>query len=184
MEERIAQWERLYELPGFAKVLSVSSDIFTDKGANKLYSDFHAAKIRARINDPIVAEKLIPKNHGFGTRRVPLESGYYEVFNQSNTELVDLHDTPIECVTKNGIKTSDREIELDVIVYATGFDAVTGSFNAVNIRGRNNKPLKEVWDNGIRTFLGLTVKDFPNMFMIMGPHQVSQGRGIRVTLSK
>jgi cation diffusion facilitator CzcD-associated flavoprotein CzcO len=173
IEERFAQWESLYELPGFAKVLSVSSDIFTDKEANKLYSDFHAAKIRTRINDPTVAEKLIPKNHGFGTRRVPLESGYYEVFNQSNIELVDLQETPIECVTEHGIRTSDREYDLDIIVYATGFDAVTGSFNAVDIRGRDDKPLKDVWANGIRTFLGLTVKDFPNMFMIMGPHQVS-----------
>lgn len=174
IEERMAQWESLYELPGFAKVLSVSSDIFTDKEANKLYSDFHAAKIRARINDSNVAEKLIPKNHGFGTRRVPLESGYYEVFNQSNTELVDLQETPIECVTENGIRTSDQEYDLDIIVYATGFDAVTGSFNAVDIRGRGDKPLKDVWADGIRTFLGLTVKDFPNMFMIMGPHQVSR----------
>jgi cation diffusion facilitator CzcD-associated flavoprotein CzcO len=173
IEERIAQWESLYELPGFAKVLSVSSDIFTDKEANKLYSDFHAAKIRARINDPAVAEKLIPKNHGFGTRRVPLESGYYEVFNRPNTRLVDLQETPIECVTERGIRTSDQEHDLDIIVYATGFDAITGSFNAVDIRGRNDKPLKDIWANGIRTFLGLTVRDFPNMFMIMGPHQVS-----------
>jgi cation diffusion facilitator CzcD-associated flavoprotein CzcO len=120
-----------------------------------------------------VAEKLIPKNHGFGTRRVPLESGYYEVFNRPNIKLVDLQETPIECVTERGIRTSDQEHDLDTIVYATGFDAITGSFNAVDIRGRNDKPLKDIWANGILTFLGLTVKDFPNMFMIMGPHQVS-----------
>lgn len=172
IEERTAQWEKLYELPGFAKVLGVSSDIFTDRDANKLYSDFHAAKIRARLNDPVVAEKLIPKNHGFGTRRVPLESGYYEVFNQDNCKLVDLQETPIDRVTESGIKTSDQDHDLDVIIYATGFDAVTGSFNAVDFKGRNGTALKDVWANGIRTYLGLTVKDFPNMFMIMGPHQV------------
>lgn len=80
-EDRLAHWEKLYALPGFAKVLGISSDIYTDREANRLYSDFHASKIRARVNDPAVAEKLIPKNHGFGPRRVPLESGYYEVFN-------------------------------------------------------------------------------------------------------
>jgi len=173
IEERIAQWEELYKKPGFAKVLSVSSDIFTDREANKLYSDFHAAKIRARLNDPAIAEKLIPKNHGFGTRRVPLESGYYEVFNQDNCRLVDLHETPITRVTESGIETSDQHHDLDVIIYATGFDAVTGSFNAVDFRGRNDTALKDAWASGIRTYLGLTVKDFPNMFMIMGPHQVS-----------
>ena len=172
MEERIAEWERNYGKPGFAKVLSVSADIFTDREANKVFSDFNAEKIRARVNDPETAEKLIPKNHGFGTRRVPLESGYYEVFNQDNVQLIDLLDTPIERVTANGIKTSEQEHELDVIVYATGFDAVTGSLLAVDFQGRNNTALKDVWKDGIRTFLGLTVKDFPNMFMVMGPHQV------------
>lgn len=120
LEERMAEWDKVYDLPGFAKVLSVSSDIFTDREANKLFSDFNAKKIRARVNDPETAEKLIPKSHGFGTRRVPLESGYYEVFNQENVSLVDLLDTPIERVTGNGIKTSTEEHELDVIVYATG----------------------------------------------------------------
>lgn len=173
MEERISQWEKLYELPGFAKVLSVSSDIFTDREANQLFSDFNAAKIRARVDDPIVAEKLIPKNHGFGTRRVPLENGYYEAFNQENVHLVDLLETPIDRVTSSGIKTSNRHHDLDIIIYATGFDAVTGSLLAVDFRGRNSASLKDVWNDGIRTYLGLTIKEFPNMFMIMGPHQVS-----------
>jgi hypothetical protein len=171
-EERQEEWEKLYAEPGFAKVLSVSSDIFTDHKANELYSKFHADKIRARINDPEVAEKLIPKNHGFGTRRVPLESGYFEVFNQSNVKLVDIREDPISQITETGIQTEDAFYELDVLIYATGFDAVTGSFNAVDIQGRNGTSLKDVWAEGIRTFLGLTVQDFPNMFMIMGPHQM------------
>ncbi|KAK2007845.1 phenylacetone monooxygenase [Colletotrichum eremochloae] len=170
--ERLEHWEALYALPGFAKVLSVSGDIYTNREANKLYSEFHANKIRQRINDPVVAEKLIPKNHGFGTRRVPLESGYYEAFNRPNVRLVDLTENPIERITEKGVKTREEEFEFDIIIYATGFDAVTGSFNAVDFRGIGGTRLSDVWSDGIRTFLGLTVKDFPNMFMIMGPHQM------------
>ncbi|KXJ88356.1 phenylacetone monooxygenase [Microdochium bolleyi] len=173
-EEREACWEALYAQPGFAKVLGVSGDIFTDREANRLYSDFHAAKIRQRINDPALADKLIPTNHGFATRRVPLESGYYEIFNQPNVRLVDVREDPIERITPRGVRTvSGAETELDVLIYATGFDAVTGSFRAVDFRGRKNKELAaDAWGEGIRTYLGLTVKDFPNMFMIMGPHQM------------
>ncbi|KAK1993144.1 phenylacetone monooxygenase [Colletotrichum falcatum] len=170
--ERLEHWEALYALPGFAKVLSVSGDIYTNREANKLYSDFHANKIRQRINDPKIAEKLIPKNHGFGTRRVPLESGYYEAFNRPNVRLVDLSEDPIERVTEKGIKTQKDEFEFDIIVYATGFDAVTGSFRAVDFQGVGSVRLSDVWSEGIQTFLGLTVKGFPNMFMIMGPHQM------------
>jgi cation diffusion facilitator CzcD-associated flavoprotein CzcO len=171
-EERLANWEELYAKPGFAKVLGISSDIYTDREANALYSAFNAEKIRARVDDPKVAEKLIPKNHGFGTRRVPLESGYYEVFNQPNVELVDINENPINRVTATGIQTNDKEYELDVLIYATGFDAVTGSFNAVDFRGIDDVKLSDIWNEGIRTFLGLTVQGFPNMFMVMGPHQM------------
>ncbi|KAH6995902.1 hypothetical protein BKA56DRAFT_509876 [Ilyonectria sp. MPI-CAGE-AT-0026] len=171
-EERLAHWEDLYARPGFAKVLGISADIYTDREANALYSAFNADKIRARINDPKVAEKLIPKTHGFGTRRVPLESGYYEVFNKSNVKLVDISENPIEKITASGVQTHDETHDLDILIYATGFDAVTGSFNAIEFKGLNDTNLKDVWSNGIRTFLGLTVKDFPNMFMIMGPHQM------------
>ncbi|KAG7125104.1 Phenylacetone monooxygenase like protein [Verticillium longisporum] len=171
-EERHKQWEELYAQRGFAKVLSISGDIYTDKAANKLYSDFQEKKIRARIRDPKVADKLIPKNHGFGTRRVPLESGYYEAFNEPHVTLVDIKDDPIETVTAKGIKTQSEDFEFDILIYATGFDAVTGSFRAVDFEGLNGTKLNDVWSDGIQTFLGLTVKDFPNMFMIMGPHQM------------
>src|SRR5438477_8948866 len=100
-----------------------------------MMSDFVATKTRARVKDPAVAEKLIPKNHGFGTRRVPLESGYYEVYNQPNVKLVDINETPIERVTPAGIKTRDAAYEFDMIIYATGFDAITGTFDRINIRG-------------------------------------------------
>jgi cation diffusion facilitator CzcD-associated flavoprotein CzcO len=171
-EERLAHWEELYAKPGFAKVLSIQGDIYTDQKANDLYSKFIADKIRGRVKDPVTAEKLIPTNHGFGTRRTPLESGYLEVFNQDNVKLVDLRENPIERITEKGIKTQDEDFEFDILIYATGFDAVTGSFNAVDFQGQNGTKLKDVWGDGIKTFLGLTVKDFPNMFMVMGPHQM------------
>lgn len=171
-DEREKHWENLYSQAGFSKWLSNFRDIGTDRQANELFSKFIANKIRERVHDPTTAEKLIPKNHGFGTRRVPLEGGYYEAFNQPNVKLIDINENPIECITENGIKTKEEDFEFDVIVYATGFDAVTGSFNAVDFQGIDGVKLKDVWADGIRTFLGLTVHGFPNMFMIMGPHQM------------
>jgi cation diffusion facilitator CzcD-associated flavoprotein CzcO len=169
-EEREAFWEKLYSEPGFGIWMGNFRDILVDRKANALISDFLARKIRERVKDPLVAEKLIPKNHGFGTRRVPLESGYYEVYNQPNVELVDINETPIERITPTGIKTSDAEYEFDMIIYATGFDAITGSFDRIDIRGVDGVSLKEKWRDGPQTFLGILVDDFPNMLMVMGPH--------------
>ncbi|KAE8366726.1 hypothetical protein BDV27DRAFT_124883 [Aspergillus caelatus] len=182
-EERVALWEKLYAEPGFAKWQGAFCDTYTDREANSLYSEFMASKIRERVHDPVVADSLIPKNHGFGTRRVPLESGYFEAFNQPNVHLVDLQKTPIERVTPNGILTSDgKEHELDILVYATGFDAITGAFNAIEWHGKNDRPLiassdsetgkRAVWlDHRPYTYLGLMAPSFPNMFMVLGPHQ-------------
>src|SRR6266566_3141794 len=169
-EEREAFWEKLYGEPGFGIWMGNFRDILVDREANKLISDFLARKIRQRVKDPAVAEKLIPKNHGFGTRRVPLESGYFEVYNQPNVELVDLNETPIERITPTGIKTSDAEYAFDIIIYATGFDAITGSFDRIDIRGVDGVSLKEKWKEGPQTFLGILVAGFPNMLMVMGPH--------------
>ncbi|KAH6100305.1 hypothetical protein HBI65_062250 [Parastagonospora nodorum] len=171
-EEREARWEQLYSEPGFSKWLANFYDINTDRAANELFSQFIANKIRKRVNDPNVAEKLIPKNHGFGTRRVPLEGGYYEAYNQPNVKLVDINENPIERIHEKGIKTKDEDFEFDVIIYATGFDAITGSFANVDIRGIDGKKLTDEWADGIQTFLGLANHGFPNMFMIMGPHQM------------
>lgn len=182
-EDRLALWEKLYNEPGFGKWLGVFSDTYTDRQANELYSKFMADKIRQRVHDPEVAESLIPKNHGFGTRRVPLESGYFEAFNQPNIHLVDLQKKPILRITEDGIETSDgAKHELDVLIYATGFDAITGAFSAIEWHGKNGRPLvatsdtkagqRAVWpDHKPYTFLGMTVPAMPNMFMILGPHQ-------------
>jgi cation diffusion facilitator CzcD-associated flavoprotein CzcO len=169
-EEREAFWEKLYGEPGFGIWMGNFRDILTDRGANKLISDFLARKIRQRVKNPEVAEKLIPKNHGFGTRRVPLESGYFEVYNQPNVKLVDINETPIESITPTGIKTSAAEYQFDIIIYATGFDAITGAFDRIDIRGADGVTLKEKWKDGPQTFLGILVDGFPNMLMVMGPH--------------
>jgi cation diffusion facilitator CzcD-associated flavoprotein CzcO len=169
-EEREAFWEKLYSEPGFGIWMGNFRDILVDRRANTLISDFVARKIRQRIKDPAIAEKLVPKNHGFGTRRVPLESGYFEVYNQPNVRLVDISETPIERITPTGVKTSDAEYEFDMIIYATGFDAVTGSYDRIDIRGADGVSLKERWKDGPKTYLGILIDGFPNMLMVMGPH--------------
>ena len=169
-EERDAFWEKLYAEPGFGIWQGNFRDILTDRKANALISDFVARKIRGRVKDPAIAEKLIPKNHGFGTRRVPLESGYFEVYNQPNVRLVDINETPIERITPAGIRTSDREYEFDIIIYATGFDAITGAFDRIDIRGIGGLALKDKWKDGPQTYLGVFVEGFPNLMMVVGPH--------------
>jgi cation diffusion facilitator CzcD-associated flavoprotein CzcO len=169
-EDREAFWEKLYGSPGFGVWMGQFRDTLTDREANALASEFIARKIRQRVKDTLVAEKLIPKNHGLGTRRVPLETGYYEVYNQTNVELVDINETPIERITPTGIKTSDREHEFDIIIYATGFDAITGAFDRIDISGVDGVRLKDLWQDGPQTYLGVLVEGFPNMLMAMGPH--------------
>ncbi|KAJ5811446.1 hypothetical protein N7474_007747 [Penicillium riverlandense] len=171
-EEREAFWESLYEQRGFAKWLGNFGDINTSRESNALFSEFVANKIRQRVKNPVTAETLIPKCHGFGTKRVPLESGYFEAYNKPNVRLVDVKSNPIETITETGIRTRDESFEFDMIIYATGFDAVTGSFTAIDFRGVDGVPLKERWAEGPRTFLGLFVPSFPNMMMVMGPHQM------------
>ncbi len=168
--ERYAFLEQQYAARGFSMWQGNFRDMLTDHAANQVVADFVADKIRGRVKDQTVAEKLIPKDHGFGTRRVPQETFYYEVYNQPNVELVSMLDTPIERITPAGIKTAAAAYEFDVIVYATGFDAVSGSFDRIDIRGSGGQALQESWSLGPRTFVGVMVDRFPNMFMIMGPH--------------
>ena len=168
--EREAFYEKLYGERGFGIWQGNFRDILIDRKANATISDFVARKIRERVKDPDVAEKLVPKNHGFGTRRVPLETFYYEVYNRDNVDLVDLAATPIERVTRDGIRTTEKDYAFDIIIYATGFDAITGSFDNIDISGSNGARLKDKWQNGPETYLGLMVDGFPNMMMLMGPH--------------
>ena len=168
--EREAFYEKLYAERGFGIWQGNFKDILTDRAANKTISDFVARKIRERVKDQTVAEKLIPKNHGFGTRRLPLETFYYEVYNRDNVELVDISETPIERITADGIKTSQRNYSFDIIIFATGFDAITGAFDKIDFRGVGGARLKQKWRSGPETYLGLMIEGFPNMMMLMGPH--------------
>lgn len=144
-------------------------EVLVDEGVNAHISDFVRDKIRARIDDPAIAEKLMPRTYGYGTHRVPLESGFYDVFNRDNVELVDVLQAPIECFTKTGIKTAAGEYDLDVVILATGFDAGTGALTRMNIHGRGGVSLTEEWSQDIRSTLGMQVYGFPNLFTVAGP---------------
>jgi cation diffusion facilitator CzcD-associated flavoprotein CzcO len=169
-EEREAFYEKLYGERGFGIWQGNFKDILTDRKANATISDFVARKIRSRVKDQKIAEKLIPRNHGFGTRRLPLETFYYEVYNRDNVELVDITETPIERITPAGIKTTNSDHAFDIIIFATGFNAITGAFDAIDFRGLDGVRLKEKWKSGPETYLGLMAHQFPNMLMLMGPH--------------
>ncbi|MGD9662393.1 MAG: flavin-containing monooxygenase [Porticoccaceae bacterium] len=167
--ERDAKLEELYKGPGFSLWLGVFQDALSDPEANKYVSDFVAQKIRERVKDPRIAELLIPKDHGFGMKRVPLETNYYEVYNQENVSVVDLNTTPITEIAPAGIQTTDALHEFDVIIYATGFDAVKGSWNHIEIRGSGGVALKDEWDKGVTTYMGMQCPGFPNFFLLVGP---------------
>ncbi len=167
--ERRELWDQLYEQPGFSIWLRNFVEIFTEEEANAEFSAYIAERIRQRVDDPVLAEKLIPKDHGFGIQRVPMETGYFETYNRDNVELVDCAETPIQRVVPNGIETSDKTYDLDVIIFATGFDSFTGAFDQIDIRGRNGVKLRDKWADGPITYLGLTVTDMPNFLMLSGP---------------
>jgi len=169
-EERYETFEKLWGEPGFGIWLGNFRDLLVNEEANKLISDFAANKIRERVHDKELAERLIPIDHGFGTRRVPLETNYYECYNQPNVELVDTRATPIERITPTGIRTSDAEYGFDIIIYATGFDALRGAFDRIDFTGRDGITLKEKWKDGATSLVGMLQDGFPNMFMLLGPH--------------
>jgi cation diffusion facilitator CzcD-associated flavoprotein CzcO len=186
-EERMALWDRLYNSPGFAIWLRNFREIFTDEKANAEFSEYVADRIRQRVKDPAIAEKLIPRDHGFGVQRVPMETRYFEVYNRDNVHLVDISETPIEEVTETGLRTSERDYDFDIIVYATGFDAITGAFDQIDIQGAGAATLCDKWSDGPSTFLGMLVHGFPNLLMPSGPQSGSAStnypRGIETGVS-
>ena len=173
-EERLALWDKLYDEPGFGIWLSNFREIFTDEKANAEFSDYIADRIRRRVKDPVVAEKLIPRDHGFGVQRVPMETRYFEAYNRDNVHLVDISETPIERVTETGLRTTERDYEFDIIVYATGFDAITGAFDQIDIqRRRRREAVRQMARRHRSTFLGMMVHGFPNLLMPAGPQSGS-----------
>ncbi|MBR1147642.1 NAD(P)/FAD-dependent oxidoreductase [Bradyrhizobium sp. AUGA SZCCT0431] len=172
-EERLALWDKLYDEPGFGIWLSNFREIFTDEVANAEFSAYIADRIRRRVKDPVTAEKLIPKDHGFGVQRVPLETNYFEAYNRDNVHLVDISETPLQRVTETGLRTSARDYDFDIIIYSTGFDAITGAYDQIDITGINGEKLYDKWKDGPSTFLGMLVHGFPNLLMPTGPQSGS-----------
>ena len=167
-EERLAQYERLWAEPGFKKWLANFQDIMTPGEANEDYAEFVRNKIRERVKDPVVAEMLVPKDHPFGSKRLPCETGYYDVFNRDDVLLVDVREAPIERIIPKGIQTSGAEYELDVIIFATGYDAGTGSLTRIDIRGEGGQTIKDKYAGGPRNYMGLQSVGFPNLFIMPG----------------
>ena len=148
--------------------------IVTDAETNEIVSSFIREKIRERVDDPSVAETLVPTDYPYAAKRPPMDyGGYYETFNRDDVSLVDVTEAPITELTPDGIRTADAEYDLDVVVFATGFDAMTGALLGMDIRGRDGQTLESKWDAGPRTYLGLSVHGFPNMFTITGPQSPS-----------
>ncbi len=166
-QEREEQFERHWKLGGLL-YLRCFGDLTFDQEANDAAAEFVRKKIREIVRDPETAEKLCPYNNIMG-KRLCADSGYFEAFNRPNVHLVDVAADPIECITATGIKTAAADYELDSIVFATGFDAMTGALNRIDIRGRGGLSLREKWSQGPRTYLGLEVAGFPNLFIITGP---------------
>ncbi|MDI3258726.1 MAG: NAD(P)/FAD-dependent oxidoreductase [Sinobacteraceae bacterium] len=144
-------------------------EVLLDEQVNAEFTRFVRDKMRARIERPEVAAKLIPTSYGFGTRRVPLETHYLEAFNRNNVELVDIAQAPIQEITERGLRTTTREYDLDMLIFATGFDAATGALTRIDIQGRGGVTLKEKWSRDIRTALGLQIHGFPNLFTTAAP---------------
>ena len=173
-EERYAFWDDLYGQPGFGIWLANFREVLMDEEANADLSAFIADKIRQRVTDPAVAEKLIPKDHGFGVQRVPMETNYFEAYNHDHVHLVDIAEDPIDRIVPAGVRlSSETVVELDVLIYATGFDAITGAFDRMTITGVGGRSLREAWADGPRTYLGVQTAGFPNMVMLAGPQGAS-----------
>jgi cation diffusion facilitator CzcD-associated flavoprotein CzcO len=172
-EERKAFWEALWAKGGFNPWLGNYADLMNNEDVNTLFYNFWKDKVRSRLtkDDPELIENLAPERpiHPFGTKRPSLEQQYYEVYNQDNVELVNLKKDPIVEITPTGVRTANKEYDLDVLVLGTGFDSVTGSLTRIDLRGTDGVTLKEYWKNGSCTQMGIAVAGFPNMFFLYGP---------------
>ncbi len=166
--ERRAAFQKRWDLGGvlFSKTFT---DQMTDRTANDEARKFYEEKVRAVIEDPAVAELLIPDDHPIGTKRICTDTNYFQTFNRPNVELVSVRNTPIESIDGDGIETSEAHYDVDAIVLATGFDAMTGALGKIDIAGRNGRALRDAWADGPRTYLGLGVDGFPNLFLVSGP---------------
>ena len=185
-EERTALYERAWYDPDNSLVtfLTGYTDMITDKAANDTAAQYVRDRIAEIVHDPEVARMLQPTDHPFGTKRPCLGTGYYETFNRPNVRLVDVRKDPIVEITAKGLRTGTEEFEFDSLVFATGFDAMTGALTAVDIRGRGGRSLREVWAAGPRTYLGVQVAGFPNLWTITGPGSPSVLSNMMVSIEQ
>lgn len=168
-EDRTRRYEELWRQGGTIGFLTCFNDFLVNEEANETAAEFVRQKIREIVRDPRVAELLAPKDHPIGSKRLCLDTGYYETYNRDNVTLVDVRSAPIEEITETGIRTADALYELDAIAFATGFDAMTGALREIDVRVAGGPDLADVWSAGPKTYLGLTVPGFPNFFIITGP---------------
>ncbi|MGR6964329.1 flavin-containing monooxygenase [Geodermatophilus sp. URMC 61] len=170
-EERRRVYDHAWNDPdnGLGDMYVAFTDVLVDKTANDTAAEYVRQRIRGIVEDPDVAETLCPKDYPILTKRLCLATDYYETFNRDNVQLVDLRKTPLVEITPAGVRTTDRQYEVDDLVLATGFDALTGALTSIDIRGRGGQRLKDKWAAGPRSYLGLAVHGFPNMFVVAGP---------------
>jgi cation diffusion facilitator CzcD-associated flavoprotein CzcO len=166
--ERQREYEARWEAGG-TSFMAAFNDLIFSQPANDTAAEFVRNQIRGIVRDPAVAELLAPKNHPIGTKRICVDTDYYQTYNRANVTLVDVKSAPITEITPNGLRTGDCNYEFDSIVFATGFDAMTGALTRIDIRGRNGLALRDKWEAGPRTYLGIMTAGFPNLFMITGP---------------
>ena len=169
LEERQHSYETKWQAGGSISFLFAYTDLLLSKEANETASEFVRQKIRGIVRDPQVAELLAPKDHPLGTKRLCLDTNYYETYNRDNVTLVNARAAPIEEITPAGLRTSEAGYEFDALVFATGFDAMTGALAEIDVRLKSGETLHEKWSAGPRTYLGMLVAGFPNMFLITGP---------------
>jgi cyclohexanone monooxygenase len=167
-DARAREYEARWATGGTA-FMAAFNDLITNRQANDTASEFVRDQIRATVKDPAVAARLCPHDHPIGTKRICVDTEYYETFNRANVELIDVRATPIDAITPDGVRIGDTTHAVDAIVFATGFDAMTGALAAIDIKGRGGKGLIDKWAAGPRTYLGLMTAGFPNLFMITGP---------------
>jgi len=182
-EERLRILEQRWESGGTTFMASFNDLIF-NKQSNDLAAEFVRSKIRSMVKDAKTAELLTPTSYPIGTKRICVDTDYYLTFNQDHVHLVDISNAPIERLTEKGLITGGVEYEFDAIVFATGFDAMTGTLVSVNIAGRNGVTLKDKWEEGPKTYLGLMTAGFPNLFMITGPGSPSVLSNMMVSIEQ
>jgi cyclohexanone monooxygenase len=168
-DERASTYERKWAEGGTVGMLTSYTDLLLSQEANETAAEFVRQKIRGIVRDPAVAELLAPRDHPIGSKRLCLDTGYYETYNRDNVTLVDARRAPIEEITAAGLRTTQAEYAVDAIVFATGFDAMTGALAEIDIRNGSGDALKAKWAAGPRTYLGLMVAGFPNLFLVTGP---------------